>query len=323
MKRMEGIMKLIKSLLVFFALFSLLFVSSCVSTQLGKQTPEKRIKYDKVYATYPKYRIDPPIRKIIIVGSGEGRSVISARLTEIFMVWISPSIRVIEPGSLEAIFGGRIIEYGTGLTKEESQAISQMLQVDHILFFNAITSPHQDYMYGGKFSTRLYLKIINTRSGEIVFQTSKEWGVNFPDPRPAFSHVSPNTSAKGRMVCFQMIDFELRYALGSIRTGLLFVPSQDRLVVNEIFMNSPADKAGIQKGDNIIEINDNKIHNYSEYEEFCKRLSLKQGDHWKIKLERDGGILEVDLNFPVIPKPPLKKRYEKIDKEQKPAGPRI
>jgi hypothetical protein len=315
-----------RKILVFIFLISFtLFISCAQSQHAGTSKPQA--KWDTLYASYPRYRIDSPIRKISIIGIGEGKIVISARLTSNFIEWTSPAIKVIEPGNLEAVLGGRIIEYGAGLTRDESQAISQMLQVDHLLLFDVKTSPHQNYIYGGRFEVRINLKIINTVSGEIVFQTSKSWGAHFPDPKPTYSHWAPVPSIdRARAACFVMVQFELRYALGEVVAGLIgFKRSPNYLEVSSLLINSPADKEGIRKGDKIIEINGTKIRNRYEYEEYFKNLPRlpKQGNHLKMKLERDGRILEVVVKFPVIQKPPVEKELKKIDKKQKPVGPKI
>lgn len=315
-------MKNVKIPVVIFLISFTLIISCAPLQRMASTKPEPR--WDTPYASYPRYRIHPPARKISILGSGEGKHDISGGLTKGIINYTSQPIKVIEPGNIEAVLKGRIIEYGTGLNRDEAQVISQMLQVDHIILFDAKTSPHQDYMYGGRFEARINLKMINTISGEIVFQTSKTLGANYPDPRPTYTHWNPLPSSiirKVRDACLFMTLFELRYALGEVSTGLLY-SSFAPLIVGKLMINSPVDKVGIKEGDKVIEIEGIKISNYSDYENFW-HTPAKQGESIKMKIEREGEILEKALNFPVIPSPPLQEIDKKIDKEKKPVGPKI
>ena len=103
------------------ALLTVGFLITCATGQQGvrKDVP---YKYDKRQAKYPKYRIDDKIEKICVIGSGEGRNEATNSLTSFFMR--ETNVKVVEPGNLQAILGGKIIEYGTGLTHSESQALA-------------------------------------------------------------------------------------------------------------------------------------------------------------------------------------------------------
>ena len=112
-------------------------------------------------AIYPKFRIDNKIAKVSIIGTGTGQNEISTYLTK--FITETTSIKVVEPGNLKSILGGRIIEYRTGLTGTESQIIAQMLQIDHIILFEEKISPHEDYKYGGPAYDQINLKIMNSQ----------------------------------------------------------------------------------------------------------------------------------------------------------------
>ena len=290
-------MKRTKNLLAFFLVTSVSFVSC----QPFRQPFYSKIKYDSSYATYPKHRIDNMIRMICIIGTGEGKDAISSKLTELFMD--SPSnIEVIEPGNLDSILGGRI-EYETGLTRNEYQALSQMLQVDHILLFDAKISPHQDYEYGGRWTAQISLKIITARSGKIIFETIKSWGSNHPDPRPyGFSHVDAILSDRMESVCFGLLRFELHYALGNTDLGVFF-KTEHEAVVQRVHIDSPADRAGIREGDRILQIDGFKVHSYLDLRNYHR--NMRQGDSVEIKIERGRAILEVEVKYPVIPFAPV------------------
>lgn len=308
-----------KQSLITFVLIPILIISCAEATQkMRSKSYESKIKYDPLYFTYPKHRIDHLIGKICIIGDGENKDLISSSLTKIFMRYASSPIKVVEPGNLESILKGRIIEYETGLTKDESQALSQMLQVDYVLIFNEKISPHQEYIYGGTYYSQISLKIINTVSGEIIFQTTKHWAVYYPDPRPTFAGLSPKASLDGSTRSLEMIMCELGYAVGSPVMGLLPKDhtSTGPFIVGEPMVNSPSHKAGIKEGDKILEIDGVKMKTWNDAMNHMENVQPKQGDTRKIRLERAGKIFELDVKFPVIPLYPVEKRY----KEEKQKG---
>ena len=161
---------------------TLLVIGVLISCVTGREVVSKQVptEWDKIFARYPKYRIDDKIQKICILGSGEGKNEITNFLTDYFIK--SSNVKVVETGNLQAILGGKIIEYGTGLSYSESQALSQMLQIDHILLFEEKISPHRDYQYGGRGSVTINLKIVNTLNGEVLYQSGCSLGINTKDP---------------------------------------------------------------------------------------------------------------------------------------------
>jgi hypothetical protein len=285
-------------------LVSCVFLFSCLAVR--QQQFYAKIKYDSSSATYPKHRIDDMIRKICIIGIGEGKDAISSKLTELFTN--SPSnIEVIAPGNLESILGGRI-EYSTGLTRYQLQALSQRLQIDHILLFNAKISPHQDYQYGGRWIAQIGLKIINARSGKLIFETIKSWGSDHPDPRRyGFSQVDAIPGDQMESVCFGLLRFELHYALGNTDLGVFFKTENDA-VVQRVHIDSPADRAGIQEGDKILQIDGFRVHSYYDLTNYHR--NMRQGDSAEIKIERGREILKVEVKYPVIPFAPVEERHK-------------
>jgi hypothetical protein len=298
-----------------------ILISSCAQAihEMKSKSYQSKIRPDPTYLTYPKYRIDHLIRKICIIGNGENKDAISSHLTQLSMKYTSSPIKVVQPGNLESVLKGRIIEFETGLTRDESQALSQMLQIDHVFLFSEKISPRQDYIYGGRCYAQISLKIINTINGEIIFQTIKEWGVYYPDPRPTFSSVSQQPSQNISRVCFHMIAGELMYAFGDTKTGLEPKDTAPPFIVGKVWMNSPAQKAGIQKGDKIIGIDGITVSSFLDYDNFIENIQPKQGSTLKVQIERGGKVLEVDIRYPVIPMYPVEERY----KEEKKTGTQI
>jgi hypothetical protein len=226
---------------------------------------------------------------------------------------------IVEPGNLESILRGRIIEFETGLTKDESQLLSHMLQIDHIVLFDEKISPHQEYYYGGRCYAQINLKIINTISGEIIFQSSKQWGIYFPDPRPTFSHIGPRPSQEVLNPCERMVLAELLYAFGETATGLnpKVYPSEGPFIVGKLLINSPAYKAGIKEDDKVLEIGGVGINSWDDYGSYIDNIRPEQGDTLKIKVKRAGKIFELDLEYPVIPMYPIERRYRQEEQTGK------
>ncbi|WIF94675.1 RIP metalloprotease RseP [Caminicella sporogenes] len=74
-------------------------------------------------------------------------------------------------------------------------------------------------------------------------------------------------------------------------------------VINEVTENYPAYKAGIQPGDKIIKINDNKINSWDD---IVKNVSQSSTDVLKITLIRDGKKMSLDVK-PIFDKKANKK----------------
>jgi hypothetical protein len=274
--------------------------------------PEPELDPKKFYANYPKYRIDNKVNKIGILGKGLGQSEISSALTQIIMKFTN--IKVVEPGNLQSVLGGKIIEYGTGLTTTESQALAQMLQIDHVILFDDKISPYRDYIYGGRAYNQIYLKIINTLNGEIIFQTSSNVGMIYKDPRPygysSIEELSTSSMNQIRDVNLNNLAFQLVYIFGYAKTGLIFTNDLNQVLVQAVMANSPADKAGIKEGDRIIGINGIKINNGSDYDNYFGKNIPKQGDVLKFTIERGGILRIVEVKLPVIPFSPEEPKEE-------------
>lgn len=212
-------MNILKISIIFF------FIISLISYSSGRESVHKEvpIELDKILASYPTYRIDDKINKICIIGSGEGKNEIANYLTKRFMELFN--VKVVETGNIQAILGGKIIEYGTGLSHSESQALSQMLQIDHILLFQKKISIHRDYQYGGRGSVTINLKILNTLNGEVLYQSAYSYGFNAKDPRDygysmgleLRTHLVNDLFSK----CLLSLTRELSYAMGKYVVGII------------------------------------------------------------------------------------------------------
>jgi len=273
---------------------------------------QSQIKRDTVHATYPKHRVDNLIKKICIIGTGEGVGHISSRLTELIMK--SPSnIDVVEAGNLDVIMGGRILEYKTGLTRDEALALSQLIQVDHVLYFEAKTTPYANYKYGGPLSIQIALKIVDTRNGDIIYQLTKIWSMTYPYMEQNYWGPQPKTELYHALS--NLVTFELSNALGGASLGVTFKRDTTGAVVYLPLSGSPGERAGMREGDKLVELNGVTIHSFADVKNFRKiGKRIKQGETVKAKIERDGTILEVEIKFPFIPFAPEKKRYKEEKK---------
>ena len=299
-------MKASKILVTFLIL---IFLMSCAS---GKKITQKEVSFteDKVIARFPAYRIDDRIKNLCIIGNGDGQSEITNFFTQFFTR--ETNVKIAEFETLQAILGDKVIPYGTGLTKSETQALLQRLQIDHVLLFEDKTSPHKDYEHGGRASVMVSLKIVSTLSGEVIYQTSYGTGITVGDPKksgyrsiselptPEFDHL--------RRECFTGILHELRYAIGNCSIGFSFQGESKEPIVSALIINSIADKMGIKVGDKIIEINGIRLYHPPDMNAILKQLN--QGSKIKIKFERERETLETSFTIPVIPF-----KSEEINKE--------
>jgi len=253
----------------------LLFFVGLVSCQSRLERAQSQIKRDTIHATYPKHRIDNLIKKICIIGTGEGVDHISSRLTE--QIMRSPSnIEVVEPGNLDAIIGGRILEYKAGLTRDEALALSQLVQVDHMLYFDAKTTPYRDYKYGGSVSVRIALKIVDTRNGNITYQLTKVWSMTYPPADRFFWAPVPDADLYHALS--NLVSFDLSNAIGLAQDGIAFKRDTAGAVVWATFIGSPGERAGIREGDKLVEYNGIPIRSFTDARNFWRTTPVKQGE---------------------------------------------
>ncbi len=78
-------------------------------------------------------------------------------------------------------------------------------------------------------------------------------------------------------------------------------PSTRGVYVRRIDRHSPAEKAGVQLGDIIVEINGEAVNNYSDAQAIILSLDLRVGDKMRLKIWREGKLLDIDVvleNYP-------------------------
>jgi hypothetical protein len=266
---------------------------------------------DTFLTGFPSCRIDDQMRKISIVGDGPGSGQILSILTRLFLT--KTEIKVVDPANLRSALAGKVIEYRTGIDPGEAQALSQMLQIDHLIMFDIETAPHKVYRLGGRNYAVMSLKIVNTLNGEILFHGSRDFGVRFDDPRKyGYTHINEQDSRDLVSVAFLSLLHELRYALGDVDLGMMFKPGTDP-VVGQVFVGSVGERAGIKKDDTIVDINGLKVSNQQDIAGALHKIGIKQGDEITIKIERDGKPLDRRARFPVVP-------FRAMKKPERPAG---
>ena len=72
-------------------------------------------------------------------------------------------------------------------------------------------------------------------------------------------------------------------------------PSTRGVYVRRLDKHSPAEKAGVQLGDIIVEINGEAVNSYADAQAIILSLDLRVGDKMRLKVWRDGKLLEIDL----------------------------
>ena len=69
----------------------------------------------------------------------------------------------------------------------------------------------------------------------------------------------------------------------------------DSAVVGEIIKDSEGEKAGIELGDKILQVNNNKVSNYKD---FKKQLSLvRPNESLKLTIERENNVIELNIKL--------------------------
>jgi S1-C subfamily serine protease len=82
-----------------------------------------------------------------------------------------------------------------------------------------------------------------------------------------------------------------------------------------VHIDSPADRAGIQEGDRILQIDGFRVHSYHDLRNYHR--NMRQGDSVEIKIERGREILGIEVKYPVIPFAPVRERPEDEQKSIK------
>ena len=169
----------------------------------------------------------------------------------------------------------------------------KLTQYHHLLLFDIRVGPYAEYRFGGRAYCTVDLKIIDTKGGEILFQTSSDVGLRSKIPLPP-------ASVSSLLFPLDPVIYELKYALGDVALGLRFESVGSNKIL-AVMVDSAAYRAGFQKGDMIIGANTANISTQSDLEEFFRNSKIKQGDGVTFRIDRAGKILEQTVKFPVIP----------------------
>jgi hypothetical protein len=264
-------------------------------------------QYDKhIVAKYPKNRIDNLLGTICLIGIGleNDNPQIEEYIMNVFTKYTD--VKIIDSRNLKSFIGGKILEFGAGLTAQDSQRIAKLLQVDHIIYYREKVSPHSDYIIGGRAYVEIEVKIVNPIDGEIIFNVIGNYGGVLPDPRIyGFTHrIEMDDSSKNllRRLCWEYyIQYPLLYALGAVDDG--YTIYSDAPVVETVIINSPAHKAGIVAGDRIVEIGGTTINDASDFHRYYSDTakSVTQSDTINILLKRGDKDVSATLEYPIIP----------------------
>ncbi|MBD3289944.1 trypsin-like serine protease [candidate division KSB1 bacterium] len=82
-----------------------------------------------------------------------------------------------------------------------------------------------------------------------------------------------------------------------------YLGKKDRMgvIISNIEPNSPAEKANLQVGDIIVEVNDNKIRNTRDIWSVIENMDIKGGDELKLKIFRDQKLITVRIRLEKLP----------------------
>jgi S1-C subfamily serine protease len=123
-------------------------------------------------------------------------------------------------------------------------------------------------------------------------------------------YVTAHAHAGAFMVTLQRAEKPFTLALGrtsSLLGMLLFPDSVDRPIVQQVFKESPADKAGIRPGDVITGVNDRMTDSIQQFGEVALPLirSMREGQALPVRYVRDGATIKTALIRPAIVDMPL------------------
>ena len=74
----------------------------------------------------------------------------------------------------------------------------------------------------------------------------------------------------------------------------------DGVIISNIESNSPAERANLEIGDIITEVNDIKIHNTKDIWDVIENLDVKGGDVLKLKIFRNQKYITVEIKLEKI-----------------------
>lgn len=282
----------IHSLLIIFFVFT---VASCAT--ISEVPPSQ---FDPIYASYPKYRIDDVVKKVILIPDGELSNSLQSTVKEFFVRELETE--VIEPDNLQSVIGGAILGYNSGITQEQAQAISQILHVDHVVFYKTIPPAHESYKFGGRVVARIDFKIVDPIDGKIVFSSHSQFVNKVVDPRKYGYAYNTELLEDQKVVvlgyAFDILSYQLRYTFGKASSG--WGLSGDLTVLN-VFLEGPAFNAGIRRGDRIVEYDSIPVNSIAELRHNPHIKDPEQGKTKQVKVRRNNKILEFNLEYPVIP----------------------
>lgn len=101
--------------------------------------------------------------------------------------------------------------------------------------------------------------------------------------------------------------FEQEKSLWYQRSGLrdVGIESEGKAIVGKVYKNSPADKAGLEKGDQLLKVDGNMLFSPAQLAQYMKKNDFKEV---QLEVKKNNGEV---VNVPVAPIKPLKP--EKID----------
>ena len=143
----------------------------------------------------------------------------------------------------------------------------------------------------------------------------------YPDPRPHFPGWAPLSESdinSFRSACIDILEFELVYALGETRAGWAMRKEAAPLeepVISLVMQDSPAQRAGIRKGDKIVELGGTSIGTISDFNRYFDSVTPKQGETLTVKLMRAGEVRDAEITYPIIPDPSPGSRDSADEKE--------
>ena len=144
----------------------------------------------------------------------------------------------------------------------------------------------------------------------IASQSGGSIGIGFAVPSNTAKKISEELIKTGTIkrawLGIGMVPYNEDYRKALVEQGVPSLPEKDGIMVAQIYKNSPADKAGIRKGDVILSIDNIELSKLKKDNEAVSKLSTvisnkKVGDRINLKILSRGGEKFVTVTLGVMP----------------------
>ncbi len=121
-------------------------------------------------------------------------------------------------------------------------------------------------------------------------------GIGFALPINRVKDILPDLKDIGRVNRSFQTGLEVEN-LNRLQAAMLGISPQDGVVISRVARSSPAKDAGLQVGDVIVAIDDDRVRSTTEVQKIIDALDIREQQMLKLRVYRDGKLYEVDLKL--------------------------